>query len=428
MRRATRALSALRSPQIGTSSSSSMSRSARDGAEIVCRPETTVTPSGSISWACSAADPCQTPSERVALPPTAAASGAVQSTRICPGSITSRRLLRFSDWARKGTVRKTICPLRAASAFSRPSTSAPGTRSRIRAAASSARSAERDPITVACPALAQRSAMPAPSAPVPPIIGIGSGRSREFIVAPVRLEGRKALVTGGASGIGAAIAARLAAEGAEVWVGDINLEGAERVAGEISGHPIELDVTELEAARAAVEAVGTPDILINNAGTDEFGFFTYTTPEQWQRVIGINLFGVLNCTHAALGPMQEAGYGRIVSISSEAGRVGSKGSAVYSAAKAGVIGFMKTIGRENARYGITANSIAPGPIETPLLMGATEFGEIGEKIIETMKELTQMKRLGQPEEVAAAVAFLASDDATYVTGETLGVSGGLGMV
>ena len=100
-------------------------------------------------------------------------------------------------------------------------------------------------------------------------------------------------MTGGASGIGAAIAARLAAEGAEVWVGDINLEGAERVAGEISGHPIELDVTELEAARAAVAAIGTPDILINNAGTDEFGFFTYTTPDQWQRVKGINLFGVL---------------------------------------------------------------------------------------------------------------------------------------
>ena len=247
-------------------------------------------------------------------------------------------------------------------------------------------------------------------------------------MAAVRLEGRKALVTGGASGIGAAIAARLAAEGAEVWVGDIDVEGAERVAGETSGHPIELDVTDPEAARAAVAAVGTPDILVNNAGTDEFGFFTYTTPEQWQRLIGINLGGVLNCTHAALGPMQEAGYGRIVSISSEAGRVGSKGSAVYSAAKGGVIAFMKAIGRENARYGITANSIAPGPIETPLLMGAKEYGEIGERVIETMKEATQLKRLGQPEEVAAAVAFLASDDATYVTGETLGVSGGLGMV
>jgi 2-hydroxycyclohexanecarboxyl-CoA dehydrogenase len=244
----------------------------------------------------------------------------------------------------------------------------------------------------------------------------------------MRLEGRKALVTGGASGIGAAVAARLAAEGAEVWVGDVDVGGAERVAGEIAGHAVQLDVTELDSARAAVEAVGTPDILVNNAGTDEFGFFTYTTPEQWQRLLAINLVGVFNCTHAALPAMQQAGYGRIVSISSEAGRVGSKGSAVYSATKGGVIAFMKAIGRENARYNITANSIAPGPIETPLLMGAKEFGEIGEKVIETMKGATQMGRLGQPEEVAAAVAFLASDDATYVTGETLGVSGGLGMV
>jgi 2-hydroxycyclohexanecarboxyl-CoA dehydrogenase len=244
----------------------------------------------------------------------------------------------------------------------------------------------------------------------------------------MRLEGRKALVTGGAGGIGAAIAARLAAEGAEVWAGDIDVEGAGRVAGEIAGHALELDVTDPQSAAAAVEAAGTLDILVNNAGTDEFGFFTYTSPEQWQRLIAINLMGVLNCTHAALPVMQEAGYGRIVSISSEAGRVGSKGSAVYSAAKGGIVAFMKAIARENARYGITANSIAPGPIETPLLMGAKEFGEIGERVIETMKEATQMKRLGQPEEVAAAAAFLVSDDATYVTGETLGVSGGLGMV
>jgi 2-hydroxycyclohexanecarboxyl-CoA dehydrogenase len=245
----------------------------------------------------------------------------------------------------------------------------------------------------------------------------------------MRLEGRKALVTGGASGIGAAIAARLAAEGAEVWVGDVNAAGAEKVAGEVNGHGIELDVTDLESAQAAVAAAGgTLDILVNNAGTDEFGFFTYTTPEQWQKVLAVNLGGVLNCTHAALSGMQQAKYGRIVSISSEAGRVGSKGSAVYSAAKAGIVGFTKAIAREDARYGITANAIAPGPIETPLLMGAKEFGEIGEKIIETMKASTQIGRLGQPDEVAAAVAFLASDDATYITGETLGVSGGLGMV
>jgi 2-hydroxycyclohexanecarboxyl-CoA dehydrogenase len=242
------------------------------------------------------------------------------------------------------------------------------------------------------------------------------------------MEGRKALVTGGASGIGAAIAARLAAEGAEVWVGDIDTEGAERIAGEINGHAVELDVTDLAAAQAAVEATGTLDILINNAGMDEFGFFPMTTPEQWARVLAVNLGGVLNCTAAALPGMQAAGYGRIVSISSEAGRVGSKGSAVYSAAKGGVISFTKAIARENGRYGVTANAVAPGPIETPLLMGAKALGEVGERLIENMKGQTQLRRLGQPEEVAAAVAFLASDDATFVTGETLGVSGGLGMV
>jgi 2-hydroxycyclohexanecarboxyl-CoA dehydrogenase len=244
----------------------------------------------------------------------------------------------------------------------------------------------------------------------------------------MRLEGRKALVTGGAGGIGAAIAARLAAEGAEVWVGDIDVDGARRVAGEIAGHAVELDVTDLDAARAAVEATGGLDVLVNNAGTDEFGFFPQTTPEQWQRVIAINLNGVLNCTAAALPGMQAAKYGRIVNISSEAGRVGSKGSAIYSAAKAGVIGFTKVIARENGRYGITANAIAPGPIETPLLMGAKALGEMGEKLIENMKSQTQLRRLGQPDEVAAAVAFLASEDATFITGETLGVSGGLGMV
>ena len=244
----------------------------------------------------------------------------------------------------------------------------------------------------------------------------------------VRLEGRRALVTGGASGIGAAISRRLAAEGAEVWIGDLNEEGAGEVAAEISGQALRLDVSDLDSARAAVEETGTLDVLVNNAGLDEFGFFTQTTPEQWQRILGVNLHGVLNCTAAALPGMQEAGYGRIVSISSEAGRVGSKGSAVYSAAKGAVISFMKVIARENGRYGITANSIAPGPIETPLLMAAKDFGEMGERIIETMRNGTQLRRLGQPDEVAAAVAFLAAEEAGYVTGETLGVSGGLGMV
>ena len=244
----------------------------------------------------------------------------------------------------------------------------------------------------------------------------------------MRLEGRKALVTGGAGGIGAATSRRLAAEGAEVWVADLQESAAAEVAADISGHAMALDVTDYEAAKEAIESIGGLDVLVNNAGTDEFGFFNLTRPEQWAKVIAVNLTGVLNCTHAALPAMQEAGYGRIVSISSEAGRVGSKGSAAYSAAKAGVIAFMKVIARENARYGITANSLAPGPIETPLLMGAAELGEMGEKLIETMKSATQMRRLGTPDEVASAIAFLAAEESSYVTGETLGVSGGLGMV
>ncbi len=244
----------------------------------------------------------------------------------------------------------------------------------------------------------------------------------------MRLEARKALVTGGAGGIGTAICRRLAAEGAEVWVGDLDQGGADEVAADVGGHGLRLDVTDHASAEAAVEAAGGFDVLINNAGTDEFGFFNQTTPDMWERVLAVNLNGVLNCTHAALPAMQDRGYGRIVSIASEAGRVGSKGSAVYSAAKGGVISFMKVIARENARYGITANSIAPGPIETPLLMQAAEMGEIGNKLIETMKGATQMRRLGTPDEVAAAVAFLAAEEASYVTGETLGVSGGLGMV
>src|SRR5919108_4976960 len=155
----------------------------------------------------------------------------------------------------------------------------------------------------------------------------------------MRLEGRRTLVTGGASGIGAAIARRLAAEGADVVIGDINEDGAREVAADAGCEAARLDVTDPPSAAAVCEERGPFEILVNNAGTDDFGFFTEMTPERWRRLLAVNLEGVFACTHAVLPAMQEAGFGRIVNIASEAGRVGSKGSAVYSAAKGGVIAF-----------------------------------------------------------------------------------------
>ena len=249
----------------------------------------------------------------------------------------------------------------------------------------------------------------------------------------MRLEGRIALVTGGGSGIGAATARRLAAEGARVAVTDVNADTAQAVAAELDGAAYELDVRSTASIAVAVEAaerdLGPLDVLVNNAGYDEFGFFARTDEEMWDRVLAVNLRGTIAVSHAVLSGMQERRRGRIVNVASEAGRVGSRGSAVYSAAKAGVIGFTKTLAREAARYEVTANAVAPGPIETPLLMAAPEaLGEVGQRLVDGMVGATQLRRLGQPEEVAAAIAFLASDDASYVTGETLGVSGGLGMV
>jgi 2-hydroxycyclohexanecarboxyl-CoA dehydrogenase len=249
----------------------------------------------------------------------------------------------------------------------------------------------------------------------------------------LQLADRTALVTGGASGIGAATCRRLAAEGARVAVTDVNLVGARAIADEVSGGAYELDVRSEESIRAAVEGVetelGPVDELVKNAGYDEWGWFTHTDPALWDRVLEVNLRGVIAVTHAVLPGMQERRRGRIVNTASEAGRVGSSGSAIYSAAKAGVIGFTKALAIENGRYGITCNAVAPGPIETPLLMGATDqLGDLGSRIIETMVGSTNLRRLGHPDEVAAAIAFLASDDASYVTGQALGVSGGLARI
>ena len=216
-------------------------------------------------------------------------------------------------------------------------------------------------------------------------------------------------------------------------VTDVNLDGANEVADEVSGGAFELDVRSEDSIRTAVEAaerdLGPIDALVNNAGYDEWSWFTDTDSALWDRVLAVNLRGVIAVTHAVLPGMQQRRRGRIVNTASEAGRVGSSGSAIYSAAKAGVIGFTKALAIENGRYGITANAVAPGPIETPLLMAAPEeLGDMGKRIVDTMVGATNLRRLGQPDEVAAAIAFLASDDASYITGQALGVSGGLARI
>ncbi len=244
---------------------------------------------------------------------------------------------------------------------------------------------------------------------------------------PPRLAGRRALVTGGGNGLGAAIARRLAAEGAAVAVADRDADAAAGVASEIDGEALVLDVSDVEAVDAAVAAAGPFAVLVNNAGVDDFGFFTELTPLRWRRMLAVNLEGTFACTRAVLPSMQAARYGRIITMSSEAGRIGSKGNAVYAATKGALIAFTKSLARENARYAITVNAVAPGPVETPMLEATRALGEQGPRIVEAMRAGTQLGRFGRPEEIAAAVAFLASDEAAFITGETLGVSGGMGI-
>jgi 2-hydroxycyclohexanecarboxyl-CoA dehydrogenase len=240
-----------------------------------------------------------------------------------------------------------------------------------------------------------------------------------------RLDGRCAFISGGAKGIGAAIARSFAEAGARVVIADLDIETASGLAAQIGATAAHLDVGDASMVQAIMSQHGPFDIVVNNAGVDQHAFFTDTTPEDWARLLAVNLVSAFACTHAALPSMQAAGFGRIINITSEAARLGSKGGAVYSAAKGGVIAFTKSIARENARFGITANSIAPGPIRTPMLEAAVAKG--GEKILRAMTDATLLRRLGEPEEIAAAVRFLASDQAAYITGETIGVSGGMGV-
>jgi 2-hydroxycyclohexanecarboxyl-CoA dehydrogenase len=240
-----------------------------------------------------------------------------------------------------------------------------------------------------------------------------------------RLDHRRAFISGGAKGIGAAIVRTFAAAGAEIIIGDLDIASATDLAGQVGATAAHLDVTDAAMVQQIMSQHGPFDIVVNNAGADQHAFFTDTTPDDWAKLLAVNLVSAFACTHAALPAMQAAGFGRIINIASEAARLGSKGGAAYAAAKGGVIAFTKSIARENARYGITANAIAPGPIRTPMLEQAVAKG--GEKILHAMTDATLLRRLGEPEEIASAALFLASDQAAYITGETIGVSGGMGL-
>ncbi|MEN1579706.1 SDR family NAD(P)-dependent oxidoreductase [Pseudomonas aeruginosa] len=236
------------------------------------------------------------------------------------------------------------------------------------------------------------------------------------------LAGRRAFVGGGAKGIGASVVRRLAADGAEVFIADHDAEAAQSLAREIGAQSACIDLSSYEQVRSCSGQAF--DILVNCAGVDQHAFFVRTSVEEWDRLLAINLYSVLNTTHVLLPAMQAAGYGRIVNIASEAGRLGSRGGAVYAAAKGAVLAFTRSIARESARFGVTANVITPGPIDTPLLRQAVAEG--GDRLLDAMCSATLVGRLGTADEVAAAVAFLVSQDAGYVTGEVLGVSGGMG--
>jgi 2-hydroxycyclohexanecarboxyl-CoA dehydrogenase len=249
----------------------------------------------------------------------------------------------------------------------------------------------------------------------------------------MRFEGRTALVTGGASGIGAATVRRLAAEGARVAVADLNADGAREVAAEVDGAAVVMDVLDNDSIAtgvdAATDAVGPLDVLVNNAGGGErgLGWFVDIAPADWDFQLRLNLHSVLAVTQRVVPGMRERGRGAIVNVASEAGRGGSEMNIPYSAAKSGVIGFTKAVAREFGRYGVRCNAVSPGPIETPLLDAVAGTGEAGERYRQGMITATRLRRAGKPEEVAATIVFLASDEAGFITGETLGVSGGLLM-
>lgn len=251
-----------------------------------------------------------------------------------------------------------------------------------------------------------------------------------------RFQNRIVVVTGGGGGIGGATCRRFAGEGAAVAVFDLNLEAAEKVAAGIRteggrAQAFRCDITDRASVDAAVIAaekeLGPIDVLVNNAGWDVFKPFTKTEPVQWDRLIAINLTGALHMHHAVLPGMAARKKGRIVNIASDAARVGSSGEAVYAACKGGLVSFSKTIAREHARHGINVNVVCPGPTDTALFAEYKEGAGNPEKLMEAFTRSIPLGRIGQPDDLPGAILFFASDDAAFVTGQVLSVSGGLTM-
>lgn len=251
------------------------------------------------------------------------------------------------------------------------------------------------------------------------------------------MSNRVAFVTGGAQGIGQGISETLGAAGFRVAVADLNLEAAQATAKGITDAggdaiAVRVDVTDTASVQSAVKTVeaelGDIEVLVNNAGWDDFMPFLKTTEDFWDKILDINFKGALRAIHTIVPGMVERGYGRVINIGSDAGRVGSSLEAVYSGAKGGIIAFTKTLAREVATKGVTVNTVCPGPTDTPALRKfADASGQDADKVIGGMTKAVPMKRLAQPEDIAAGVAFFASDAAGYVTGQTLSISGGLTM-
>jgi len=251
-----------------------------------------------------------------------------------------------------------------------------------------------------------------------------------------RFQDKTVIVTGGGGGIGGATSRRFTQDGARVAVFDMNLEAAEAVAAQIradggQAQAFRCDITDRPGVDAAVAAVverfGPVDVLVNNAGWDVFKPFTKTEPAQWDKLIAINLTGALHMHHAVLPGMAARKAGRIVNIASDAARVGSSGEAVYAACKGGLVAFSKTIAREHARHGITVNVVCPGPTDTALFAEYKEGAGNPEKLMEAFTRSIPLGRIGQPNDLPGAILFFASDDAAFVTGQVLSVSGGLTM-